>query len=176
MLIAQQRSALSAFAYDVLDDRGELVGSLTWPDFAVATNARLKDLVPEGASTKIEISYKGQTFEIAFEYLNRNWFNNIRFMLINHGDVLASADVVVSQKLFKRSTISITTPFSGQLIRKFSVCKIRYQLVQDGVTIGSVAELKGLSVKRELCVDLPDSLAAPVQLFILFLVMNQAIR
>jgi hypothetical protein len=176
MFIAKQHSAMSAFSYDLLDDRGDGVGTLTWPDFAVATNARLKDLIPEGVSTKIEIEYNDQIYEISFEYLNRDWFNNIRFMLVSQGTVFASADVIVMKKLFKRPTITITKPFAGQVIRKSSLFKIRYDVIKDGVTAGTVAEKNGLTVTRELRVDLPDSISTPIQIFILFLVINQAVR
>jgi hypothetical protein len=176
MFIAKQHSALSAFAYDLIDNRGNGVGILTWPDFALATNARLKNLIPEGLNTKIEFEYKDQIYEITFEYLNRDWLNNIRFMLLSQGTVLASADVTVVKKLFRRPTITMTTPFSGQVIRKNSLFKIHYEFVKDGVTVGTVAEKFFLTVKRELFIDLPDSISAPIQIFILFLVLNQAVR
>jgi hypothetical protein len=52
----------------------------------------------------------------------------------------------------------------------------RYEVLKDGVTIGTVAEKGGLTLKRELTIDLPDSITRPVQIFIFFLVHNHAYR
>lgn len=97
-------------------------------------------------------------------------------MLVCEGAVLASADVVGSGKLFKRPEIIITAPFAGRVIRKGSMFTTRYEVLKDGVTIGTVAEKGGLTLKRELTIDLPDSITGPVQIFIFFLVHNHAYR
>jgi len=176
MFTAIQHSALSGFAYDLFDDGDNKVGSLTWPDFAVATNARLKNPFPEVLSSKIVISLYGRVYEIAFEYLTRAWCNDIRFSLLREGASLALADVTRVKGLFKRSVITVTEPFAGQVIRRSGLFSVHYEVARNGVTIGSVAEKSGLRVKRELSISLPDSISAPVQIFIFFLVHNHAYR
>lgn len=176
MFIAKQHSALSAFVYDLCDDKGNSVGSLTWPDFAVATNARLRNPFPNVLSSKIKLSLYGQVYEITFEYLTRGWFNNIRFKLMKDETILASADVTRPKRFLKRPIITVTAPFLGQVVRRSGLFSVHYELMRDGVTIGTVAEKKGLTIKRELFIDLPDSISDPIQMLILFLVINHAVR
>ena len=176
MLIAIQHSALSRFLYDLFDNENNKVGTVCWPDFAEATNARLKNPLPGILKTNIEIIWLDQLYEIKFEYLTRDWFNDIRFMLLYKETVIASADVVSSKKFLTRPTITITHPFVGQVIRRSGLFTVRYEVMNEGKTIGTVAEKGGLTIKRELFINLPDSISPPVQIFIFFLVNNQAYR
>ena len=75
-----------------------MIGSLYWPDFPVAVNARLKNVIPESLSKRIEIKLGEQNYEIAFKYLTRDWFNDIRFTLMDGEMPLASVDVLKSKK------------------------------------------------------------------------------
>src|SRR5512133_3343923 len=176
MFIAIQHSALSGFAYDLFDGGNNSVGTLCWPDIAVAKNARFENPAPDLLSSAIEITYNGQLYRIAFEYLNRDWFNNICFTLECEGSVLASADVINPKKLFKRPTITITEPFAGQVIRKSGWFTFRYEVVKEKSLVGSISEKRGVTIKREIYIDLPDSVSAPVQFFIFFLAHNHAFR
>ena len=176
MFIAKQHSALSAFTYDIFDTWGHLVGELRWPDFAVANNARLKSLVPAGLTTKIQLTYQQRVYDIAFEYLTRDWYNDIRFFLKDGDTTLAIADSIGVKKLFKQPVIMLKTPFEGLLKRTSGLFSARYTLISDGAALGTVAEKRGLQVKRELFIDLPDTISPQIQIFIFFLVCNQSYR
>jgi len=176
MFVAKQHSALSRFVYDLYDSKSNKVGNLCWPDIAVATNARIRNPLPGVLKSTIDIRLYDQLYEVTFEYLTRDWFNDIKFMLLRESSILASANVVGSKKLFKRSTITITEPFTGQLIRKNGWFAVRYELMRDGERFGSIAEKCGLTAKREIFIDLPNFISAPVQFFMFFLVHNHTFR
>ena len=176
MIIAKQHAALSRFTYDLYDQENNNIGTLCWPDIAVAKNARLQNPVPDLLSSTIEIKYNGHLYLIEFEYLTRDWFNSLRFTLTNKGVTLASADVVNQKKWFKRPTITITEPFTGEVVRKSGLFTVRYEVTKNRVTQGVVAEKSGFTTKREIHIDLPSSISVPVQLFIFFLVYNHAYR
>lgn len=167
---------LSGFAFDFFDSTDALVGKLRWPDVAVATNARLKGPFPEFLSQKITLEIGDQAFEIEFEYLTRDWANDIEFRLRRGAERLAVASVTHPNKAgAKRVAIRIEEPFNAELISKSTLLGVRYELVRDGVRLGSVYE-KGFSVNRRLWIDLPDLIPAPVQFFAFFLVCNQSFR
>ena len=176
MYRAIQHSALSGFTYDLFDSDNIKVGELCWPDLAIATNARFNNPLPGVLNSTIEIHYNGHTYEIAFEYLNRDWYSDIRFTLLSEGVALASADVVVAKGFLKRPTITVTSPFAGQVLRKGGWCVTGYEVVREGGCLGTIAERSWLMVQRELIIELPDSLSAPVQFFMFFLVHNHAYR
>ena len=175
MIIAKQHAALSRFTYDLYDQENK-IGTLCWPDIAVAKNARLQNPAPDLLNSNIEIKYNGHLYLIEFAYLTRDWFNSIRFTLMNKGVTLASADVVSQKKWFRRPTITITEPFTGEVVRKSGLFAVRYEVMKDRVMQGVVAEKSGFTTKRELHIDLPSSISVPVQLFIFFLVCNHAYR
>jgi hypothetical protein len=176
MFIARQHSALSGFTYDLFDGANSIVGRVNWPDIAVATNARFENPAPDLLSSAIEITYNGQFYRIVFEYLNRGWFNDVRFTLLCVDSVLASADVIIQKKIFKRSVITITEPFAGELVRKSGLFSFRYELLKDGAVFGVLSEKSGLAVKRQIFIDIADSISAPVQFFMFFLAHNHAYR
>lgn len=60
MLIAQQRSALSGFSYDLTAPDGSVIGELCFPDWAEARNARLKNPAPGRLSSRIDLRRAGQ--------------------------------------------------------------------------------------------------------------------
>ena len=173
MLIAKQQSMLSGFAYDIFNDAGTLVGSMRWPNFAVATNARLQ--MP-GEVTNIRFDYRGQNYEIDFSYLRRGWSNDIRFTLKSGEQTLAQGDMLRQQKIFSRATINITSPFAGALVRKSSLLRTRYEVRMNGISVGTIGEQGRLTVRRELTIKLTDAIVTPVQMFLFFLVCNQAYR
>ena len=173
MLIAKQQSMFSGFAYDIFNDAGTLVGSMRWPNFAVATNARLQ--MP-GEVTNIRFDYRGQNYEIDFSYLRRGWSNDIRFTLKAGAQILAQADVLRQKKLLSRPAIIITAPFSGTVVRKSSLLRTRYEVSANAVSAGTISEQSRLTLRRQLTIKLTDAIATPVQLFIFFLVCNHAYR
>lgn len=176
MLIARQRSPFSAFTYDLFDQAGQAIGTLSWPDFAVARNARLKSLVPKSFTTSIRLTCQGQAYEVAFEYLTRDWANDIRFLLTAGGNVLASADAIHASKRISRPRITLAQPASAELVRTGGLFSIRYALQASGQNLGVVFEKRGLWLRRTLVAELPDSLTLPVQCFIVFLVLNFGYR
>ncbi len=176
MFVAKQQSAFSGFAYDFFDADDSKIGTLHWPDFAEATNARLKNLLPGFLSTKIEINYDGHDYQIVFEYLTRDWNNDVRFVLKDGDAVLASADVVRVKKFFGRHTIMILQPFTGKVSKRSTFFATRYEVIIDGAVIGTLAEKAMLTLKRKLSINLPGSISLPVQFFIFFLVCNHAYR
>jgi hypothetical protein len=176
MFIARQRSPFSRFTYDLLDQNGQAIGELCWPDFAVARNARLKSLVPQSFTTGVRLTCQGQTYEVAFEYLTRDWNNDIRFFLTTGGHMIASADGIQSAKRFTRPSVTLTQPVSAALLRTSGLFSTRYALQVDGEAWGVVAEKSGFRLRREVVAELPESLSLPVQCFVVFLVLNYAYR
>lgn len=171
MFIVKQ-SGLSAFAYDFFDVANKKVGTLRFPDVAVATNARLKNVFGQSLNQKIEITYGLEHFEIEFEYLNRDWVNDIEFRLKSESETLAVARVIHDKKLGLKTPIQLCAPFEALLVHKSSLVKVRYDLERDGVKLGSIAEKSWFSVRRQLTLELPDSIPVPIQFFWFFLVCN----
>lgn len=174
MLRARQTRWFSKFSYDFLDASSGKIGSITWPDLAVGTNSRIKDFVPKGLDTQVQIELRGRGFLLDFEFLNRAWNNDIRFTLKEGDAVLASADV--TQKNRARPSIRITNPFEGDLIRRGGLFAARYEVVREEKGVGLIFEKPALRLTRELLIDLPETVEEPVQCFLFFLVMNHAFR
>ena len=74
------------------------------------------------------------------------------------------------------SAIIITAPFSGTVVRKSSLLRMRYEVSANGVNAGAISEQSRLTLRRQLTIKLVDAIATPVQLFIFFLVCNHAYR
>jgi hypothetical protein len=183
MLYAKQQSAFSAFRYQIFNANQHLIGTLVWPDFALATNSRLKNSVPDSLSKVITFDIEGQMYEISFEYLNRQWSSDIRFNLLLGKTMLATADVVTIENkagedkpFFNRKSMLIHTPFEGRLIKKSTFLRTQYWLEVNQSVVGQMAEKKLLSFKRNISIDLPSSISVPVQVFLFFLLCNHAYR
>jgi hypothetical protein len=139
MFIVKQ-SGFSAFAYDFFDSASNKVGTLRLPDVAVATNASLKNPFPQFLNQKIEITYGLEHFEIEFEYLNRDWVNDIEFRLKRDSETLAVAREIQAKKAdSKRPAIQILLPFEARLVGKSTLLNVRFDLEREGVTLGSIA-------------------------------------
>jgi hypothetical protein len=95
-------------------------------------------------------------------------------MLLREDAVLASADVVGAKKFLRRPTITMTEPFAARVVRTSGWFTVRYDVMRGGETMGTIAERGRVTARRELLVDLPDSLGFPVQIFMFFLVHNHA--
>ena len=174
MFTARQRSPLSAFTYDLIDEAGQAIGALCWPDFPLARNARLKSAVPKSLTTRIVLTCHGQTYDVEYEHLIRDWHNDIRFFLTAGGETLAAAKGIRSAKRFARPDLTLSQPLYASLVRTSGFFATRYELQVAGRTAGMVAEKTGLRLRRELLADLPISLSLPVQCFVMFLVINAA--
>lgn len=174
MLIAEQRSALSGFTYDLAAADGTVIGDLCFPDWAEAHNARLKNPAPGRLRSSIALRLSGEAYTIEFEYTRRGWHNDTRFELMQGGTRLASAEVVVPQGFFGRARLLITEPFRGELVRRSTFFKTRFELQRDGQSLGLVHEPQAFTTRRRLCAELPADIPPPVQGFLLFLVINLA--
>ena len=65
-------------------------------------------------------------------------------------------------------------PFSGDLVRRSTLFKTRFELQRDGQTQGLIHEPEALTTRRRLCAELPPDIPPEVQGFLLFLVVNLA--
>lgn len=174
MLIALQRSALSGFTYDLAAADGTVIGELCFPDWAEARNARLKNPAPTLLRSSTDLRLSGAAYTVEFEYTRRGWHNDTRFELMQDGTRLASAEVVVPPGFLGRVRLLITEPFSGELVRRNSFFKTRFELQRGGLSVGWVHEPHAFTTRRVLRADLPADIAPPVQAFLLFLVINLA--
>lgn len=174
MLIAEQRSALSGFTYGLASADGTVIGELCFPDWAQARNARLKNPAPGRLRSSIDLRLSGEAYTIEFEYTRRSWHNDTRFELMKGGEPLASAEVVVPQGFLGRARLLITEPFRGELVRRSSFFKTRFELQRDGQVLGLVHEPDAFTTRRRLCAEVPADISPPVQGFLLFLVINLA--
>ena len=174
MLIAEQRSALSGFTYDLKSADGAVLGELCFPDWAEARNARLKNPAPKRLRSSIDMRLSSAAYTIEFEYTRRGWTNDTRFELMRGGARLASAGMVVPQGFLERARLVITEPFSGDLVRRSSLFRTRFELRRDGQTQGLIREPDAFTTRRRLCTELPADIAPPVQGFLLFLVIKLA--
>lgn len=171
MLIAQQRSALSGFTYDLLSADGNVIGALCFPDWAEARNARLKNPAPGHLSSCIDMRLSGTAYTIEFEYTRRGRENDTRYELMKDGTCVAAAEVTVTGHLFRPPTVRITGPCTGELVRRFGRLKTRFDWVQGGQVAGRIEELDLFAVRRRLGTDLPSGVPLAVQGFLLFLVL-----
>lgn len=174
MLTAVQRSALSGFTYDLAAADGTVIGELCFPDWAQARNARLKNPAPGRLRSSIDLRLSGEAYTIEFEYTRRGWHNDTRFKLMQNGARLASGEVVVPQGFLGRARLLITEPFRGELVRRSSFFKTRFELQRDGLALGLVHEPDAFTTRRRLCAELPADVSPPVQGFLLFLVIKLA--
>jgi len=174
MMIAQQRSALSGFTYDLEAADSTVIGELCFPDWAEARNARLKNPSPKHLSSRIGMTQSGAAYTIEFEYTRRGWNNDTRFELMQNGARLASAELVAPQGLLGRARLLIIEPFSGELVRRRSLFKTRFALQRSGQTQGLVHEPQAFTTRRRLSAEVPADVPPPVQGFLLFLVIHLA--
>lgn len=175
MLIAEQRSALSGFTYDLKSGDGTAIGELSFPDWAQARNARLKNPAPGWLRSSMDMQLSGTAYAIEFEYTRRGWENDTRYELMLGGTCIAAADVNVTAHLFRPPSVRITGPCTGELVRRFGRLKTRFDWVQGGQVTGRIEELDLFTVRRRLGTNLPPEVPPPVQGFLLFLVLVLAL-
>jgi hypothetical protein len=175
MYTLKQTSLGSGFVYEIFNSCDQCIGKLEWPMFPQAKNARL--MVHEAGSSagNIKVEHNGKLGEISFEFLNRDWNNDIRFFYTEDDVLLATAEVVKSAKFFAGSVINITQPFEG-VVSSLAWFSAKYVVKSNGKTLGTIRESSGFRLRRELVVDLPDNIDASVQFFLFFLVCNHAYR
>lgn len=180
-MFIQQKSALSAFNYEIFDSSYELVGEISWPDFALAKNSKLKSLDKVFKKTKVTFNIKKEKYTIDFEFLNRQWFNDIEFTLIEQttNKVLSVAQAV-SVPEERRKLITIKEPFVGQFNNQSSILRIKFQVLDNKEELCIIEEPKGIQMRRKI--ELKDistqlvHLDIPVQVFLMFLALNASVR
>lgn len=181
MFHVRQHSALSKFQYQIQSADDQPIAELEWPDFAQAKNARLR-AHPEDAPlgevhVRLASGRSGSTeYRIGFEYLTDVKRKDVRFTLHQGGKPLALAEALFPPQRLKRARIEVLSPLNATLVRHRSLGKLRYCWERDGRTLGTLEESSWLSVKRKLTVNLPSTIALPVQIFMAFLVINDAFR
>lgn len=174
MLIAQQRSALSGFTYDFTSADGAVLGELCFPDWAQARNARLKNPAPTRMRSSIDLRLSGTAYTIEFDYTRRVWHNDTRFELMQGDSRIAAAEVVVPPGFLGRARLLVSAPVSGELVRRSTFFKTRFELQRGGQLMGVIHEPDAFTTRRRLCADVSADTPLPVQAFLLFLVINLA--
>lgn len=181
MFHVRQHSALSKFQYQIFSADDQPIAELEWPWFAQAKNARLK-VHPEGSAmgdVHIRLASSRATnaeYRIGFEYLNTSKRRDLRFTLHQGGEPLALAEALFPKERLKRSRVEILSPMNATMVRHSSVGKLHYCWERDGRTLGTIEEPSWFALKRNLTVNLPSTIALPVQIFMSFLVINDAFR
>ncbi len=167
---------LSGFHYQVVNDAEAVLADLTWPNFVQARNARLKWHKPGSPDGDLTILMPQGVYRIGFEFLTRSFVNDIRFFLQQGDNVQAMAEVIFPKDSIKRHEIFLRQPLAGQLVRANRWGRVRYLLEVDGQEMGRIEEPAWFSMKRQLCIDLPNDMPVPLQTFLAFLVINSAFR
>ena len=170
-----QRSAFSAFHFQALDPQGGVLADLVSPNWAQAKNARLRWHAPDSPEGDVQIRTGGALYRVGFEYLSRGFTNETRFTLHQGGEPMAVVDVVHPKgRGLKRMDMLMTQPLRAKLSPANRWGRVRYRLEQEGQCLGVVEENRWFTLKREMSVDLPQSLGLPVQLFISVMVLHAA--
>jgi hypothetical protein len=176
LLTIRQRSVFSGFHYQVVNDSEAVLADLTWPNYAQARNARLKWHKPGSPEGDLKIEMPQGIFRIGFEFLTRAYAYDVRFLLQQGDDLLATAEVLFPKDGIKRHEVFLRHPLAGRLVRANRWARVRYLLEVDGQVIGSIEEPHWFSMKRQLSIDLPNDMPVPLQTFLAFLVINSAFR
>ncbi len=173
-LLFRPRSLWNDWHYNLLDDAGSVIGGIELPLWAQAKNARLRWQAPEDAIAA-QLTLRGQSTRIRFEYLSRGWVNDIRWTLeSNDGEILACLDQSRPGKRALRSTrFFLTQPFSAELLAISGLWgNIRMDLkTPDGITAPCVSTPKLFSVRRELQVESP-MMSDAVKAFVGFIALT----
>jgi peptide methionine sulfoxide reductase MsrB len=75
----KQKSLASGFGYEIFNSHDKCIGKLGWPMFPQAKNARLMLHKPGSSEGNIKVEHSGKSGEISFEFLSRDWNNDVRF-------------------------------------------------------------------------------------------------
>jgi hypothetical protein len=175
MYILRQTSIASGFAYEIFNTYDQCIGKLEWPAFPQAKNARMMLHKPGSSAGNIKVEYNGSSGEISYEFLTRDWANDVRFFYKEGDTLLATADVIKLPKFFSRHKINIIQPFEAT-VTSLGWFGAHYEVKTNNEVLGAIRESSGFRFKRELRVDLPDSIAPAIQFFLFFLVCNHAYR
>lgn len=159
-----QHSMLNGFKYDFLRGNGAVIGGFEFAFVAQAKNARIK-LYENGSKGAIQVSLCGEQYLVHHFYTRRGFTNDVLYILENeHGDELATAEVLVATKEQRLPRVLMRSPFSAELGISKSFFKRSYPLLEEDTLreIGVVAEPSAIQLKRELTVTLvkPDEVLA----------------
>ena len=167
LLIVRQASMLQGFHYLVEDSAGMPMGDIQWPMLAQARNARLRwhEQAAEGA---IRLNCRGEAWRMEFEYLNRAWSNDVRYLLCGPG-VPAVAEWRVPKGRVVRGEMRLVRPRALQLVRRWSWLRARFVLLDGATEVGRIHEPHFISRSRTLHAELPADLALPVRMLLIYL-------
>ncbi|SPP64136.1 hypothetical protein [Nitrospira lenta] len=171
-LHACQTSAFSGFHYTIRDPAGQLLGEVTWPMMAQATNARIRWNGSDSSNGTIVITCASHRYDIQFEYLDRGWINDIRFTLTDGTTSLAVAELRFPPRIFARGRVRFLEPFEGTLLRKNGWFRRRYSIDSDAGVIGTIEERAAIMAVREMRINLPDTMGIPTKIFAFFLAVH----
>jgi len=181
MFLVRQRSALNGFHYHFLTTEDQPIAELEWPNFANSLKS-LAQMSPE-ASPLDDLHIRmapgraaSADYRISHVFLNRERRKDVRFTLHQGGAPLAIGEVLFPKQRFQRPRIEVVSPLNATLVRHSTVGRSSYCWERDGRTLGTIEEPKWLTMKRELTVNLPSTIPLPVQIFMSFLVINDAFR
>lgn len=94
MLFLIQTSAWTNWRHDIIDESGSVLGQISAPTWAQATNSRLQ-MVAEKEALAARMNVLGEDFVVRFEYLRRGWSNDVAWWLESaHGVVLSRVEKI----------------------------------------------------------------------------------
>lgn len=134
------------------------VGGLRWPDRAVATQSRLKHVVPAALSQTLDAVCDGVSYRIDHTHDARGYGGNrVRCRLTREPDVLATAQVAQPRGLFRRPVIRLESPVGGGLANAGHV-GVHHARRCGNDAQGHVRTRGGPRLTREHVMALPDTL------------------
>lgn len=180
-MFIQQKSALSAFTYEIFDLSDEPIGEINWPDFALAKNSNLKYLGQIFKNTQLTFNIKEKKYIIDFEYLGGQWFKDVEFTLIEQKtNKILSVAQAVSVPEERRKLITIKEPFVGQFNNQSSIFRIKFQVLDNKEELCIIEEPKRIQMRRKIELKNISTqlvhLDIPVQVFFMFLALNASVR
>ena len=179
MFHVRQHSAFSKFQFQIFSTDDRPIAELEWPWYAQAKKERLK--APSEGSEVGDVFVRlasaraaSTEYRIGLEFLNTSKRQDVRFSLHQGGEPLALAEALFPKERLKRSRVEILSPLNATMVRHGSVGKLHYCWERDGRTLGTIEEPSRFALKRSLTVNLPSTISLPVQIFMSFLVINDA--
>ena len=170
-MLARQASALDGYHYLVEDTARRPVGEVLWPALAQARNARVRWHGQDGQGQgEVRIICGTRDCRVSFEYLDRGWVNDVRYRLLDGTTTLAVAEMRFTPGKVSRGELRLLEPLRALLRPDGGWLRRRYLLqAEDGRELGRVEDRAWLMRVREMTLSLPNTLEAPVQLFVFFL-------
>jgi hypothetical protein len=120
----------------------------------------------------VRIQVGREAWRMEFEFLDRGWVNDMRYLLIGPQGEAGRAEILFQKGRIARGQLRVLTPESADLVPQWRLFRKCYALLRDGREIGVVQEPSALSMVRTLQSDLPGNWPVPLQIFVLVLVLH----